>query len=327
MTNIYELRAYPRIHVSLIDTGRSSLYSPGGIGFAVSARPLVLFVGPSRTIDLVGFDLLDQPARFQCAHLVEKLALHLGITGVRVELVGAPPQHQGYGSKSLILSGLVNALCNMSRAAIPVAERQRLTGRGGTSGIGIHTFFEGGLVLDAGRRTGSDTETLPSSAGAPEELPIKIGRWPLERLTVALIDVPGALHSGPREAEIFRLGAKLAADELSQVMRAIYHGLVPAMLSAQLDLIAASLCSIHDVGFKAAELRAQTIEVQTSYRSMRELGIACGMSSMGPLLYALLPEGQAADGAVDLIRTLPNVRGVEICRPRNSGYEWRSIDG
>ena len=65
----------------------------------------------------------------------------------------------------------------------PVEALARLTGRGRRSGIGVHGFAEGGLIVDAGRRGHHD-------------LPTKLIRLPFPPSWSILIVLPGQVNKG-----------------------------------------------------------------------------------------------------------------------------------
>lgn len=282
------LTAFPRLHVTLLDTPRTSAYSPGGVGFSIDAYPLRLAAKRAQESRLVGFDSLDQTALCQIQSLFD--ILHdASKDPIEVTMLSGPPQHMGFGSKSLLLNGLVNVIDRLLRLRLSVPEKQALTGRGGTSGIGVHAFYEGGLLWDAGHETPPEpTGLLPSSMARPDKLPVMMSRWNVHNWRVALLLPEGISHSAETEKKVFEDHADFPSLERGKLWTAVFNGFLPALVSESQEIVARSLRDIHSTGFKAAELAAQSSNVRALYHSLSSAGLACGMSSMGPLIYVLM---------------------------------------
>ena len=80
-------------------------------------------------------------------------------------------QHVGFGSKTALLMA-IGIGCNEA-AGSPLTEEELvvLSGRGGTSGVGVNTTFVGGFVVDGGRSKKKGTQFRPSSVEAPRGCP------------------------------------------------------------------------------------------------------------------------------------------------------------
>lgn len=102
-----------------------------------------------------------------------------------------------------------------------------------------------------------------------------------------------------------------------------YHGLAPAVATNDLRLLRDVLTSLHRIGFKRTELRDQTASVNVVVRRLRQRNdCAVGLSSMGPLVYAVAEadnrhfsrfvESLCRDGAAEMLGSFVG---------RNLGYE------
>jgi beta-ribofuranosylaminobenzene 5'-phosphate synthase len=112
------------------------------------------------------------------------------------------------------------------------------------------------------------------------------------------------------------------ADVLSS-MAAVYHGVVPAVLSGDLKLLKEALRDVRSTGFKARELRNQGDPVNDFIRDADDrTDLALGMSSLGPLIFAIGPEKNEKDSSIvkDLILRYRGVM-LGVYRGRNHGYE------
>jgi beta-ribofuranosylaminobenzene 5'-phosphate synthase len=134
-----------RLHAGFYFAGKGRPYSWGGAGFYVSKPRLLVearFCGSTR-VNAPGEHL--NPAR-------EALKL-LGVDGVCVEVIEAPPQHTGLGSTTQVMLGVacaVQALEGTNCTPKTVRKLALFLGRGKVSGVGTLAFAYGGFVADAG---------------------------------------------------------------------------------------------------------------------------------------------------------------------------------
>src|SRR5262249_48602944 len=133
---------------------------------------------------------------------------------------------------------------------------QSLSRRGGTSGGGIHTYFVGGLVCDAGhRRTQKVVDFSPSSSRAPASTPPIVARVaPPRHWRVYTLTPGGQGSSGRSEENFFTANAPIPPDEILKTMSLVYHGIVPAFAMADYALLTESLHGLARIGFKEREV-------------------------------------------------------------------------
>ncbi|WP_369510459.1 GHMP family kinase ATP-binding protein, partial [Escherichia coli] len=108
------------------------------------------------------------------ALVAAKTALALR-TAFAVTITGNLATHVGMGSGTGIRLACIEALLALNEVSLPQEELVRLSERGGTSGIGIKTYFDGGLVLDLGVRN-DNAGYAPSGLIRPKALPASLPR-------------------------------------------------------------------------------------------------------------------------------------------------------
>ncbi len=245
----------------------------------VEAPGLDLLAWPSDEWVAEGF--LANRAMGIARKIAEKLAEKgAPVQPVHLAILRAPPEHVGLGVGTQLGLGIARILCELASHPRPtVAELAGLTGRGLRSGIGLHGFALGGLIVDGGRRGPSGIPPLLSRLDFPADWSVLVVVPRLE---------PG-LH-GPGEVRAF---AELPAssDALTdRLCRLVLLGLMPAVLERDLGRFGEALDEIQrrvGQGFAPAQggifARPELEAIASDLRSEGLVGV--GQSSWGPTLY------------------------------------------
>ena len=139
----------------------------------------------------------------------------LAVPPARFEILHAPPEHAGLGvgtQLSLAVTRVLTAMAGVE--TISIADLADLSERGLRSGIGLHGFVHGGLIVDGGRRPiGRDSPParppgLPTGLGNPRRHPRTIPGPPWPRGDPGIRPAPShaqvidrpALPPGPARA-------------------------------------------------------------------------------------------------------------------------------
>lgn len=318
-----DVSAPARIHVTLCDLGRATPRAYGGVGFALETPRVEISV--ARGAGAVTGIPLDSAAQASLSCLSKTLS---DLAGERlgIHVRDVPEQHSGVGSKTALLLAVIAAANELFRLELSRIEMQRLSGRGGTSGVGVHSFFMGGMILDGGHPQEEVPDLLPSSASTPTEIPPCIARVPMPAWwTICLMRPSGSRYAGSRELSLFAEQTPIPAQEVKEVISWVAHGLLPAVAEASLGRLAIALEHIHLTGFKAREVACQSPVVRALLRNLQKKGIAAGMSSLGPCIYALLEAGDAAGHA--RVTAMAAEHGAECLwtTPSNTGVRLEAV--
>jgi beta-RFAP synthase len=257
-------------------------------------------------IDAPGIELTAEPAPRWTAdgplapralQVAERVAGRLIARGVpiapaRITIRRAPQEHVGLGvgtQLSLAVARAVTALAGLPPPSIEALAEH--SGRGLRSGIGLHGFAHGGLIVDGGRRS-------------PEGIPPLLARleFPAEWSVLVILPArtPG-LH-GPDEALAFAGLPPIPVAVTDRLCRLVLLGLLPAVLERDLASFGDALAEIQShVGRGFAPAQGGTFAhagLESLVAQLKAEGLhGAGQSSWGPTLYAftdLPPEGRDA---------------------------------
>jgi beta-ribofuranosylaminobenzene 5'-phosphate synthase len=285
-----QIRSYPRIHITLIDLVGVTHRRYGGAGFALNAFPAEVQAEFSK----------DTRVQFECElptldreviqTVVDRLSTQLNACFL-VRVSRMPPQHAGFGSKTAVLLGVCTACNSLLGGPLSQEQLQTASGRGGTSGLGVNLFFHGGFLVDLGHPSRGNVPFVPSSAQCPVSVPPVSVRLPFpEEWSVHLLRPFGKQYFGSQESEFFAEHTPIPPVDALEILAAVYHGVVPAIRSHDLNLLKDVLSEIHARGFKHKEVAGQPLCVAEVIEALKDhKEVAVGMSSMGPLVYAVAP--------------------------------------
>jgi beta-ribofuranosylaminobenzene 5'-phosphate synthase len=316
--------SYPRLHTCLFDLGNATPRRNGGAGFTLAGLPTVVEAQQSEQMDLSYSATIDRPARKALSNAIQRLSkIRPGVV-VRLRVVEVSRQHIGLGSKTALVLGALKAIDLACDLGLAQHDLQVLSRRGGTSGIGINTFFAGGFVIDGGHTSRGYGGFLPSRFRHRFDIPPVIHSNSIpENWRFHLLLPAGNYVHGAQEYDFFKKNTPIPAQETFQTIALAYHGLAPAIATNDLRLLRETLTSLHRIGFKRRELKGQTTSVNIAVRKLRQRNdCAVGLSSMGPLVYAVAEadnryftrcvESLCRDGAVEMLGSFAG---------RNQGYE------
>lgn len=311
------INAVPRVHIALADLGHFTSRAYGGVGFAFDGPRNAWELRKAASTSFAGVERVDAAARDDFARLAASIVkLHPGV-GFEARLISAAPQHAGFGTKTSLLLGLATGVYRLFDLSISPDALRRLCGRGGASGTGSHTFFEGGVVWDAGHPRDPTRPLGPSSAGQPANPPPKVARWPFpDSWRIATFLPPDAQFSGAAEREFFNENTPLPPNEVASTLSALYHAVAPAFATADLDLLRDGLHTLHTIGFKARALQRRPVRTRAFIDHVSEsLSLPVGVSSIGPMIYVVLPANDG--GSESAVRQA----GTDFDIPYGGSYE------
>ena len=273
------LRTPSRLHFGLLSWGSKALRQFGGVGLMVDAPGLELSAGPAESWRAEG------PLANRALEVAGRVAGRLAGRGfsvgpTRLEIRKAPPEHVGLGVGTQLGLGVARLLCELAgHPGSTVEELAELAGRGLRSGIGLHGFALGGLVVDGGRQ-------------GPEGIPPLLARLEFPSEWSVLLVVPRREPGlyGPREVQAFAELPPSPEALTDRLCRLVLLGLLPAVIERDLTRFGEALEEIQRrVGQGFAPAQGGTFarpELEAIAAGLRSEGLqGVGQSSWGPTLY------------------------------------------
>lgn len=269
-----------RLHFGLLGWGPESPRQFGGAGLMIDAPGLEFTATPSPSWHAEG------PLAARTLHVARRVADRLARRGLaaspaRFEMLHAPPEHAGLGvgtQLSLAVTRVLSAMAGVE--PISIADLADLSERGLRSGIGLHGFVHGGLIVDGGRRTSRGIPPLLVRQDFPPD-------WGI------LVVIPGpflGLH-GPAEIQAFAQLSPLPRSLTDRLCHLVLLGLLPAVLEHDLISFGRAVSELQEhVGNHFSPAQGGPFArpaVESIVRYLEGEGLSgIGQSSWGPAIYA-----------------------------------------
>ncbi len=265
--------------MALIDMNASLGRVDGSIGLAVDKPFISIIAEKSDIIEITGSSEHAERMKNSASSILPEGK------GIHIKIDSDYPSHIGMGSgtqASLAAGMAVNRLYDLGMKVREIAVK---VGRGGTSGIGVAAFENGGFILDGGHKFREKKAFLPSAASRLPPAPVILRKdFPEWHLVIAIPQQKGA--SMTDEVNIFRTECPVPLREVEQLSHVILMQLLPALVEEDMAAFGRSINAIQGIGFKKREVALQPLS-NVLMKTLREGGAyGAGMSSFGPTVYA-----------------------------------------
>lgn len=286
------IAVHPRLHLGLISMHKDAPRVNGGVGFAIE-EPTALIA--ARRSDQFSFcDNRSKPMaaeeQLDLCNVLKEFAAQRGLSSaVSLQITGEMRTHVGMGSATGIRLGALECLALLNEIEFSNDDLIAASGRGGTSGVGISTYFRGGLVCDLGRRNYGN-RFAPSSrvrpTSAPLTLPIlHIDRWPMF-LVLPRFAVP---KTQIEEVEFFERTTPLLQDDSFEASYVALFEIYAAIADRDYQTFCQGVNHMQTTGWKSAERAEYGPPLQVLGERLMTAGADCvGMSSLGPMLFCFV---------------------------------------
>lgn len=285
-----------RLHMTLIDLNGSYGRQDGGLGLTIQKPNFCLKseeIEKGITIEFnknIKNDEIKKQCFIKIKDSAEKIISHFQLeTGFHFKVEEAFFPHSGLGSGTQTSLATGKLICEHNDISINGIDLGKILGRGGTSGVGIHSFDQGGLIIDGGHSINQKNEFLPSSASKANP-PHLIGRYEFPKEWDIIIAIPKSENiMGKKEVNIFQKYCPVPKKDVEQLSHLIFMNLIPFLLEKNIVSFGKMINEIQKLGFKKVEVELQQEKIQKLMMFMTESGAyGVGMSSFGPAIYGII---------------------------------------
>lgn len=288
----------PRLHITLIGMNADGYRLNGGIGFCIDeprAEVRVSIASASAVNDAREWPLqtIEQD---RLTGLTQEIA---GVP-VQVDISGKMPSHYGFGSATGIRLAAIEGVAVVMGKSFDRAGLVQVSRRGGTSGIGVTTYFDGGLVFDLGMKN-TRRELLPSSALEGEHgRALVISRFQMPQWSVGLC-IPHGIPPKTEEEEVafFRRVCPVPQADINETLYHVTYGVVASAREHDFRTFCEAIKALQQCTWKSSERQLHGHQLALLESKIYDAGAAAvGMSSLGPTLFFF------ADDLVDVVAKL-----------------------
>ncbi len=299
-----------RLHLTLIDMNASIGRVDGGIGLTIDKPVISIWAEKSSIVEITGKSEHIERMKNSAAMLLPEGE------GIRISIEKDYPSHIGLGSGTQAALAAAMAVNKIYNLGLNVYELAIKVGRGGTSGIGVAAFENGGFILDGGHRFSEKKTFLPSAASKLPPAPVLLRTdFPEWDIVVAVPEQKGA--SLKREVNIFQKECPIPLRDVEKLSHTILMQLLPALVEEDIVTFGESINKIQEIGFKKREVELQPVSLQLM-QVLRDGGAyGAGMSSFGPTVYAFGEDAEALKRRAE--EFLGEAGHVFVTRARNEG--------
>lgn len=313
----------PRLHITLLALHSCQYRFNGGLGFSIQAPQCELKFSLTDNVSISDNRIYpsteEELVRLQSLLQSEQRKFCFDHS-LAISISGNMSPHAGFGSGTAVTLACLEALHILNGSEISPAELVAASKRGGTSGVGIHSYFSGGYVFDLGRKVDGGLFS-PSHLNGNKAAPLLLDQGPMPDWEIGICMPTTIAHkTQAEEREFFQRTCPLPAEKVYETVYHTLFGLYAALREADREVFGAALKAVQNCSWKLAERREYgdaLLEIeQTIYAAGAD---AVGMSSLGPCLFFLADDVNSVVTAMRLSRpdcdwlvTRPDNRGREI---------------
>ena len=296
-----QIEVRPRIHISLVSMDANGYRKNGGIGFCINSPEATLSIQNAQDFSITDNRTVSfpSPELHDLLGVLENVKKTLKLkTAVHVTITGEMPTHMGLGSGSAVRLGSIEGLLLQNGVNLSNREIMQLSGRGGTSGIGINTYFTGGMVMDLGVENDGGP-FVPSSMATTSSLPLVLFSIDMPDWEIGLC-LPKTIKPKTREEEInfFQTSTPISSTQSKETLYHCIMGIYSSVKENHPKSFSLAIKKLQECEWKNKERQLYDNELVEIESKLYQLGADfVGMSSLGPSLYFMV-----AHSARDLIK-------------------------
>ena len=326
---MFEIKTPSRVHMTLIDMNGGFGRLDGSVGLALSDGGIRLRAKKSDIVAVTErFDPESECLQVRNPSFAEQISniaasLLPENEGIEIEFLSSVRPHIGLGSGtqiSLSVAAAVNDLYSLGKS---VRELAQITHRGGTSGIGVLAFENGGFIVDCGHKSADKNGFLPSSKSTapPADLMLRVD-FPDWDVVVAIPPTHGI--SGNDEKDFFQNVCPVPVEDVREISHIVLMQMIPSVIEQNIEGLGCAVNRLQRLGFKKHEVDIQPDAVKKTAELMIQSGLyGAGISSFGPAVYGFSENRKQSEEIKSaLLEKMPAGSEILITKANNTGAEY-----
>ena len=263
----------------------------GGIGFSIASPQNEISINSSE----------DRPHLENCKNLdisrdkveyiktvIANVCDNYPLRSCVIKLEKSLPSHHGFGSFTSLGMAVAEGLLSFNNIKYVEGDVIKLAKRGGTSGVGINTYFDGSLVVDLGHniRKKPKSAFAPSSFASDRNPALKLISTRFPEWPILLVMPKTKVLSEYEEHKFFKANLPISEEKAAECIRIAFFGILPSIMTEDYGGFCRSLRLLRRTKWKANEIGLYGQTVDEIIQRSEVLGAkAASMSSLGPLVY------------------------------------------
>lgn len=262
----------------------------GSVGFSISEPIILIHMEVAEEVQIID----ERIIRFNEKE-IEKLKGVISQTiniknlklMIKCKIESSAFPHYGLGSNTAIYMSCIEGLLLLNGIDYTHKDIIRLSGRGGTSGIGINTYFKGGFVFDVGIKNNEEQLKPSSIAKRRGKLPLVISECKLPDWEIGVC-IPTFIKNKSEQEEIdfFEKFCPVDKAYIGNILYEAVYGITASIIESDYDVFCKSINAIQSTKWKSLERSIYGKKLIDLENKIKSVGSNCvGMSSLGPLLF------------------------------------------
>jgi len=287
---IVGITSFPRIHITLIGMNNDGYRINGGVGFSISKPKIDVHIEESRNIEIIDERELGftEQEKTRLQDILSESLNRLGLKKrIKCIISGKVLPHYGLGSNTAIYLSCLEALFILNEIKYSNDDIVISSKRGGTSGVGINTYFEGGFIFDVGIKNDKQLFNPSSIADRNGKTPLVIHKCKLPDWKVGIC-IPKYIQnkSEQEEIEFFKTHCPIDKNLIEDILYDAVYGITSSIIENDYEVFCKSVNTIQSTQWKYLErLLYGNILIELEQK-IKSFGADCvGMSSLGPMLF------------------------------------------
>jgi len=319
------IKIKPRIHLTLIGMNADGYRLNGGVGFTIQEPSAELFFSKSNSFIIN--DYRDKSFSTQeiqrITNIVNKTKNIINAShNINVEIYGDMPTHFGFGSSTAIRLSCLEALHIINKVKYSRAELISRSGRGGTSGIGINTYFSGGFIIDLGKKNNNSLHIPSSMSENNNEIPLLLNHSRMPNWEIGICIPKNIISKSEDEEKAFFLKTcPISSKKVYEILYNVIYGLYPSIIENDKKNFCFAIKKIQDCAWKLAERNEYRKKLSNIENQLYGFGaMTVGMTSLGPSLFFI------ANDINGIIRKMNSNNDCFLIKTKTSNNGRKIID-